>query len=247
MLKNLAQLKEYPRFTEGIFYNGTYSIKFNDSLSFYYEYSEIFDKKIYDFQSDNGSPYIIDAGGFVGLTALYFKGLYPGATLTVFEPDPAVFRLLKENMETNGLENVELVEAGLGREAGKMTFYPDNADGGTMIPTEGKAPIEVDVRRLSDYIDGPVDLLKMNIEGLEGDVFEEIEPKLSFVKEIILEYHAFADLPQTLGDILVRLDRKGFRYLVTSVPCAPVPIPFRMNENYKCFNLVYGKRIKASV
>ena len=85
----------------------------------------------------------------------------------------------------------------------------------------------------------------MNIEGMEGEIFEEIEQRLPLIKEIIFEYHAFHHLTQHLGKILTILDRKGFRYLVADVPCAPTPIPFRMNMNYKHFNLVYARNTSA--
>ncbi len=146
-------------------------------------------------------------------------------------------------MQRNSLSNVTIVNAGLGKKTGTLDFYSDQADGGSFYSTnlENKK-ISVAITQLSSYVTGPVDLLKMNIEGAEGDVFEEIEPKLYLIKEIIFEYHAFADLPQKLGNILTILDRNDFRYLVTDATSAKIAVPFSLASNYRCFNLVYAKK-----
>jgi FkbM family methyltransferase len=43
-------------------------------------------------------PVIIDCGGNIGLSVLYFKYLFPNSVITVFEPSPPVFEILKENI-----------------------------------------------------------------------------------------------------------------------------------------------------
>ena len=242
-MQTLEDLPHLPRYVHGSITLDGLSIVYNDPLAFYNEYKDIFIDNIYRFNPTHPSPVILDVGGYIGLSALYFKTLFPAAKITVFEPDPAVFALLKTNLANNGCPDVILIAAGVGKEKTKRPFYPDGADGGSLLARRQNQVIEVNLVRLSDYFTGEVDLLKMNIEGMEGDVFEEIEPQLSRVKEIIFEYHAFANLPQRLGEILTRLDRNGFRYLVTDVPCARTPVPFKMNRNYKYFHLVYAKKI----
>ena len=243
MMYALEDLLSLPRHTHGSITLNRISIAYNDPLALYNEYKDIFIHKIYHFNSPHPAPVILDVGGYIGLSALYFKTLFPGAKITVFEPEPAIFALLKANLVNNGFSDVLLIAAAAGKEKTKALFYPDGADGGSLLAREQTRVIEVNLVRLSDYIAGDIDLLKMNIEGMEGDVFEEIEPKLSRVKEIIFEYHAFAHLPQRLGDILTRLDRNGFKYLVTDVPCARTPLPVGMNQNYKHFNLIYARKM----
>ena len=238
----LKSLKDFSRFTPGHMRLNGLSIRFNDSLSLYHEYTDIFIRRIYEFKPAHPFPVILDAGGYIGLSALFFKTLCPKAKITVFEPDPLTGALLKENLLENRFLDVDLIAAGIGKREGKRLYFPDGADGGNSLVPAEKGSIEVDIVRLSDYIRGPVDLLKMNIEGMEGEVFEEIEPKLSMVREIIFEYHAFHDLPQNLGKILNILDRNGFRYLVADVPCIKTALPFRMKKNYRQYNLVYATR-----
>lgn len=242
-LRKLEALKGLPRCTPGQIELNGLSIRYNDSLALYNEYNDIFIKRIYEFKAAHPSPVILDVGGYIGLSAMYFKTIFPGAGITVFEPDAAIGDILKTNIRANQFTGVTFIDAGVGKKEGKIPYFPDGADGGnTFLPKHDRA-IEVNIVKLSDYITGPVDLLKMNIEGMEGDVFEEIQHKLSFIRQVIFEYHAFHNLPQNLGHILNILERNGFRYLVTDVPCAPTPVPFKMNKNYKQFNLVYAARI----
>ncbi len=75
---------------------GNYSIEYLDALSFYSEYVDIFKTRIYHFQTDSENPVIIDAGGCIGMSTLYFKMIYPRARITVFEPDPIVVDVLEK-------------------------------------------------------------------------------------------------------------------------------------------------------
>lgn len=240
-MHTLEELLLAPRHTHGrIVLNGL-AISYQDPLSLYHQYRDIFQREIYHFRAAGRSPVILDAGGYIGLSAMYFKSLYPGARITVFEPDPSVIPLLKANLEENGFSDVTVIPAGIGKAEATVPFFSDGADGGTTVTFGSTSGMEVEQVRLSRFLTGSVDMLKMNIEGIEGEVIEEIESRLPNIGEIIFEYHSFSCMPQRLGDILVRLDRQGFRYLVAEVPGVPVRLPFQLGRQYKHFNLVYAK------
>ncbi|MEI7474104.1 MAG: FkbM family methyltransferase [bacterium] len=241
------KLKKMPRYTQGTFKFDGFTVKYTDALSFYYEYKDIFQNKIYHINTMNKTPYIIDAGGCIGMSTLYFKQQYPDAEIIVFEPDPHVFKILDENITVNSLNNITTINKGLGKGTGIINFYADGADGGSVTSTKSdNTTIAVEITKLSEYLNKRVDLLKMNIEGMEFEVFEEISDKLHNVHEIIFEYHAFHNLPQTLGKILEILDTKGFRYLVTDGTSSKIATPFIMPKKYQCFNLVYAKNLTRS-
>lgn len=242
---SIEKLKILPRRKRGIIKFGNYSIEYPDPLSLYFEYKDIFENRIYHFNCDKPSPMIIDAGGYIGMSLLYFKSIYPQACITVFEPDTDIFLLLKNNIKKNKLQNIKVVNAGLGKINGAKKFYPDGIDGGSIfnISNVKSKASKIKIIRLSEYINEPIDFLKMNIEGAEGDVFEEIEDKLHFVKEIVFEYHAFYNLPQNLGKILNILGKEGFRYLITDATSAKIPVPFNLPKRYRYFNLVYAKQV----
>ena len=244
-MNSFEELKHLPRFTIGSIKLKDLIFNYNDPLAFYNEYNDVFVNEIYRFNSSIPSPLILDVGGYIGLTVMYFKTLFPQAEITVFEPDPTIFGLLKKNISGGGYRKVTMVKAGVGKEKRKLSFYPSGSDGGNFYHRVQGSPVEVEILKLSDFINQPIDLLKINIEGMEGDVFEEIEYKLPFVKEIIFEYHAFYSLPQCLGKILTILDRNHFRYIIADVPCARTPVPFQIGMNYKYFNLVYATKISG--
>lgn len=244
-IPSLNKIQKLPRFQKGFFSFNKYTIEYVDALSLYYEFKDIFENRIYHFRSTSPQPKIIDAGGYIGISTLYFKSIYPNAKITVFEPDKNIFSILQRNIKQNDLTNITAVNAGLGEEDKIVNFFSDQADGGSIYnSSDMNHTKKIQLTKLSNYINQPVDLLKMNIEGAEGEVFEEIKEKLFLIKEIIFEYHAFYNLPQNLDKILRILDQSGFRYAVTDATSTKIPVPFQMPKNYKFFNLVYAKNTK---
>jgi FkbM family methyltransferase len=243
-LKNhLEKLKNDFSKESGIVFINNYEIKYIDARSFYYEYQDIFKYKIYHFIADKEAPTIIDLGGYIGMSTLYFKSIYPKAKITVFEPDKKSFSTLENNITINCLNDVNLINAGVGKKEEEAIFYGDDSDGNSIFNIDKKTQKNsIKIVKLSNFINEPIDFLKMNIEGMECDVFEEIEPKLKYIKEIIFEYHLFSGLSQTLGKILTILDRNGFRYIITDATSAKIPVPFSLKKDYKYFNLVYAKQ-----
>ncbi len=235
-----------PRHRPGrILLNGL-QINYTDLLSLYMEYKDIFVNRIYHFETKNSTPYIVDGGGCIGMSVLYFKSVYPEARIISFEPDGEIFNILQTNVMANRLKNVELIQAGLAAEAGTVSFMPDGSDGGKICgDREGKTTIRTVT--LSDYLDAPVDFLKLNIEGQELPVLEEAAARgrLRNVRELVLEYHGWAGGEQRLGAILTLLDREGFRYLIhdfDAESCGATKPPFRLTRQTTWFCLVYARR-----
>ena len=187
-------------------------VAFYDPSSLLLLFEEIFVREDYSFRAPTRSPFIVDAGSNIGLATLYFKRRYPGARVLAFEPDPAAFALLERNV--GRLPGVDLRREALHREAGSAVMR----SGSTASPAAAVSPDgageEVPVVRLSDRLDGPVDLLKMDVEGAEGAIMEDLEEsgKLDLVRESILEYHHPADGGSALARFLERLERAGFDY-----------------------------------
>lgn len=222
-----------------------YRVRIVNGPSFYMQYKDEFVRRIYDFKSNQQRPLIIDGGSNIGMSILYFKRIYPQARIVGFEPDPAIFGVLSENVVSNGLEDVRLINAGLGATTGTAKFVEDNSDGGRL--DEGQSGITVRVERLSDYLSEPVDFLKLNIEGEELPVLLEAEAsgKLGNIREMVLEYHGWPGGEQRLGAILQLLDRQGFRYLIhdfDAETCSTTKPPFRLDSQTKWFCLVYARK-----
>lgn len=216
----------------------------HDLLSFYMAAKDIFLNRIYDFETSNPNPVVIDGGGHIGLFTLYAKKKYPGARITVFEPDGMSVALLRKNIEVNQIKDVKIVNAGLYKEIGKVSFTSDNSDGSTIFAAGKNA--EIDVVTLSGYIDKEVDFMKINIEGAELGVLSEIEDRLPKVRELVIEYHGFPETGQNLHKILSILDRRGFRYLIHDMDAETNPATkpaFKLDRDTRFFLLIYAKRL----
>jgi FkbM family methyltransferase len=183
-----------------------------DSASFASSYRTIFLRKIYQFKADSEAPLIIDGGANIGLSVIFFKQLYPKARIIAFEPDPKIYEVLRDNLALFGYDDVVLHEKALWKDETTRTFMSEGADGGRIaVSGDTKDIIEVKTVRLSEFITGSVDFLKLDIEGAEMDVLSECFEKLPLVKNIFVEYHSFLKQEQCIDLMFKCLKDSGFR------------------------------------
>ncbi|QHT70543.1 FkbM family methyltransferase [Rhodocytophaga rosea] len=216
--KKLQLIKRQPRFTviqTDIFPSPLWMV---DSASFVFIYSEIFKQEIYKFKTSNAKPYILDCGANIGLSTLYFKDLFPDAEVVAFEPDTKVFEILAKNVQSFRLTNVSLLNKAVWHSETKLQFYAEGADGGRITNDIKEANVvEIETVRLKDFINRPVDMLKIDIEGAETQVLEDIADVLSYIDKIFIEYHSFVNQEQTLDKILKIIKEAGFTYYINQV------------------------------
>jgi len=188
-------------------------------------YDQIFVRQIYRFESSSETPLIIDGGANIGISVLYFKKLYPESRIIAFEPDPMIFRTLRANLKTFRLREVELVPKALWTDDSDLEFTQEGGEAGRLRAAKGlHHRIKVAGARLKSYLDRQIDLLKLDIEGAETAVLKDCAAELSRVQRLFVEYHSFADDPQTLHELLSLLHQAGFRMHIHSV--LPSPQPF---------------------
>ena len=196
-----------------------YRVSSYDLSSLDFLFYEIFLRQVYFFDADSTRPFVIDCGSHIGLSVLYIKTLFPDAQVIAFEPAPDNFRFLSENIKQNALEDVTLVNKALANEEGTMKFYGDDSMIANLFAStrSGQSTTDVEVVKLSTYIDRPVDFLKMDIEGAEGMVLEDLATadKLRMVKQMIIEYHHHLDkYVDSLSKFLKTLEDNNFGYLI---------------------------------
>lgn len=174
---------------------------------------EIFGRNDYYVELENESPVIVDAGAYIGDTVLYFKHLYPNARVIALEPYPHSFAILKRNVEENQLTNVELVPSALAPKAGEVTLHAD-VSGHDWFTTvsylqngwdkrQKTKAIKVRGVTLAETVRGPIDLLKMDIEGMEVPVLKSLVGQFGRIKNIIAEVHPIGGkLPKEILKIL---------------------------------------------
>ena len=193
-------------------------MRFSDRYSLRILINEILVNEDYYFETDTDSPRILDCGTHFGLAIYYFKSFYPQARITGFEPIPELRELALENVRTNGYGDVEILPFALSERNEKVVFVVSNTSSmaGSLtdkrrIAGDDVREIEVECRKLSDYLREPVHFLKLDIEGSEDVVLSEAEPFLGNVQHIFCEYHHGNGLgTDRLMKILHVLDRAGF-------------------------------------
>lgn len=193
--------------------------KYVDSASFVFIYKEIFQKEIYKFSINNSNPYIIDCGANIGLSVLYFKRIYPQAHIVAFEPDFKIFETLSENVRTFNLKDVLTVNKAVWSSETELDFYSDGSDGGRIKNNEmlDSKVQKVKTTTLSNYLNRPVDLLKIDIEGAELEVLKSIKDQLQNVTFLFIEYHSFVNSKQLLNELLEILVQCNFRYYIEHI------------------------------
>jgi len=218
------ELKEIPRYNEMVVELFGDNFKIADSLSFYWNFREIFLEEIYKFKSVRKKPFIIDCGSNYGTSIVYFKSLYPEAKIIGVEPDPRIFRLLQSNIECRNYQNVSIINKAVSTNNTPVQFYCEGADGGRVFPLEDtRETVNVKTIQIDDLISKPVDFLKIDIEGSETEVICSSE-KLQDVSNLFVEYHSFEESKQTLSKILDKLTSSGFRYYIHTQFCSPRPL-----------------------
>jgi FkbM family methyltransferase len=192
-----------------------HELKAMDRNSFMYMYREIFGDKIYEFIPTSETPYIIDGGANVGLASIFFAQRYPKAEIVAFEADPAIAETCQQNLTSFQCKNVRLISKALWSEKTTLSFHSEGTDAGRLSENdENNTIVETDV--LSEYLYKKVDFLKLDIEGAEVAVIEEIKDKLHLVNNLFVEYHSFVEKEQKLEKILQIIKDNGFRYILNT-------------------------------
>lgn len=188
-----------------------------DSASFVSMYKELFEKEIYRFKSKTEQPCIIDCGANIGLSVLYFKRLYPKAKIVAFEADPEIYSICQENLLRMNLQGVEMIPKAVWHEESVLNFYSEGADGGRLAQATDRGRfVEVTTVRLGKWLEQKVDFLKLDIEGAEFEVLNDVKNQLANVERIFVEYHSFVGQRQRLDELLKILIDSGFRLHINS-------------------------------
>lgn len=155
----------------------------------------------YPFYGVPGRPgcTIVDIGANVGAAAIYFLAKAPEARLIAFEPAAATFALLQENL--GAFARAEVVNAGLFSRDTVMDLYGgalDCSQNSVVASSETAAVTErITLRRASSEFGrlgiGEIAILKIDTEGCEVPILEDIAAWLPRVDQIYLEYHSEED------------------------------------------------------
>lgn len=144
---------------------------------------------LHSIYSDQGSRALyIDVGANVGLHVLraHMLGIIE---IIAFEPDPLTFELLRQNVSINGGYAIQLHQSAVGSTTGNIGFSVDKISTG-MSKVDKASEFSVKIIKLDDL---PIDanahdslLLKIDVEGLEGDVISGAINLINAFKNVTL-------------------------------------------------------------
>jgi FkbM family methyltransferase len=164
--------------------------------------NEVFCRR--DYPVSTSALRIVDVGANIGISAMYFLTQAPNAFVYLFEPLPANIERLKENLKPfEG--RYRLFPMAVFNRSGTVEFHTEPIGRYSQIATsehqtDRQACIEVECRHISEALreiieeaQGGIDLLKIDIEGLEEVVIEAID----------------IDLASSIGMIIYETNRAG--------------------------------------
>jgi len=145
---------------------------------------------------------ILDIGGNIGTTSVYYGHMFPNAKIYSFEPVPDNYEILQKNIAE--FPNITGYNVALGKEDTKAKIYTysdnDNTGGYSLYDLEVDKDKyqEITIKKTDSYLKeigvGQVDLIKIDTEGAEYDILTSMNPDmLSKVRWIIGELHGERD------------------------------------------------------
>lgn len=162
-------------------------------------YEQVYINKEYDFLVETQPKFIVDAGANIGLSSIYFTNKYPDAKIIAIEPEKSNFELLKRN--ANPYPNIIPIQAALWHKNGEINLIdPGLGEWGFMTDKKTSLDrlqgdfchivkaIRID-RIMEDYEIDKIDILKIDIEGAEKEVFSDASSWIGKVDSIIVELH----------------------------------------------------------
>lgn len=152
---------------------------------------------------------IIDLGANIGLTTLYLENLYKCETMIAVEPVKENLDLIRLNFEQNKLD-AKIIQAVVASKEGIAYFSETEESNLGQISDSGKKVSAVTMSSLLDMTpNGRADLVKIDIEGGEQDIFTNNVEWLNNVGAIIMEFHPDrVDYPALVSII----KESGFEY-----------------------------------
>ena len=157
-------------------------------------FDQVFRQRQADFAVEGEPEFIVDAGANTGLTAARFATRFPRARILALEIDPSNFDLLQRN--TRHYPNVEPVHKGLWSHRTRIRVDNPDAESWAFQAAEVKGSEDASIEALGvadlmvDYRLPRIDLLKIDIEGAEHEVFAGgIDAWIDRVAMIAVETH----------------------------------------------------------
>lgn len=162
---------------------------------------------------------ILDAGGYIGISALSLSRRFPGRKIIAVEPSQDSFRLLKYN--TRDMPDITVVNAAIGPRPSEVLF---DVSGGTPAafhvdptaspdaPTTEKVTVVSVSQLMKKHSLSGFALAKIDIEGYEIELFETCNEWIDTVGLIAIELHEWIRTGSTRAYIEATAGRRDLGF-----------------------------------
>jgi FkbM family methyltransferase len=162
---------------------------------------------------------IVDLGANIGLVDRWLLKQFPYAEIIAVEPEPSNAATLRANVD--GLP-VKVIEACIGAKARTVTLHTSSGEHGyTMVGDApgGSLTFEVPVVTLQTVLPAgqKIDLLKVDIEGAEEELFADCAGWIDRVELLLVECHAHYKITSLQAD----LARSGVEFRLLEADMKP--------------------------
>lgn len=161
-------------------------------------YRQIFINQEYNFKVSHNPKVIVDAGANIGLASIYFANRFPNSLVFSIEPEERNFELLRKN--TKPYTNITPIQGAVWNKNMKLDLVDSGRDEWgytTQLNNMRDKPInKIDIVNgmtvdhiMKEYNISYIDILKVDIEGAEREVFSDPSSWIMNVGSIIIELH----------------------------------------------------------
>ena len=162
-------------------------------------YQQIFIRRDYEFTVNRPPKTIVDAGANIGLAAVYFSNQFPEARIIAVEPEASNLEVLRKNIAP--YKKITPVAGALWHENVKIDLV-DPQLGNWAFMTQDHSDAEKSHGKFVHSVQGMtvealmeahgldhIDILKIDIEGAEREVFGDASAWIEKVDTVIIELH----------------------------------------------------------
>ena len=167
-----------------------------------YTIHEVWIEEIYRLPSSMHPKVIVDLGANIGLTSVWLAKHCNASRVIAVEPSSMNAQITRINLEANNIcgdvleaavgaeDGTALFDKGPGETNGRVVDYDDPSSKGSSAPSQTEVRM-VNMKTILKLLpeDATVDLLKVDIEGGEENLFSGDVLWLTRVKALLVEFH----------------------------------------------------------
>ena len=152
---------------------------------------------------------VFECGAHHGeVTILLSHRVGPGGRVVAFEPVPRNVEIIRRQIELNDLTNVELIAAAVGRKSGRVRMTDES---NAQVASRGSG-VDVPVVCLDDYEHLRPTLLKVDVEGYEGELLKGAQRVLATRPRLSIEIHtqALSRYDTSVDEIMTLVEQEAY-------------------------------------